>query len=251
MFNLLENYYRIFFSSIFFNSYKFDNIYFDCISLEIDRILSLKRTFSFYPFFLMGFKLSKTSLNKILEIRNKIYPVSLFLFFIFIYFSFKIIPFITIKHSLMLDNYSFKNYKEEIIKRIIIFIFSFLMILFNILLIPNKMILLLTKSGKNSLCIYLFHRIFTIIATDKVFNEIKDNNYIILYSILFTIIILLIFGSNFFSKIINEFIDSIFENLYNRSTKGKIIGLFFSIIFIFLLFLQFKTFISQEKKNKI
>ena len=218
-------------------------------SLEIDRTLSLKRTFSFYPFFLMGFKLSKTSLNKILEIRNKIYPVSLIFFFIFLYFSLKIIPFITIKYSLMLDNYSFKNYKEEIIKRIIIFIFSFLMILFNILLIPNKMILLLTKSGKNSLCIYLFHRIFTIIATDELFNKIKDNNYIILYSILFTIIILLIFGSNFFSKIINEFIDSIFENLYNRSTKGKIIGLFFSIIFIFLLFLQFKTLISQEKQK--
>ena len=221
----------------------------DGFSMEINKILSLKKTISFYPFFLLGFKLSKTSFNKILKIRNKIYPVSLIFFFIFLYFSLKIIPFITINHSSMDKNYSFKNYKEEIIKRIKIFIFSFLMILFNILLIPNKMILLLTKSGKNSLCIFLFHRIFAIIATDEFFSEIKDNNYIILYSILFTIIILLIFGSNFFSKKINEFIDFIFENLYTRNTKGKLIGLFFSIIFIFLLFLQFKTFISQEKQK--
>ena len=57
------------------------------------------------------------------------------------------------------------------------------MIIFSSLTIPNKNIWLLTKIGKNSLYIYLFHRIITIIIDKELFTQSKYSNNIILYSL--------------------------------------------------------------------
>ena len=81
------------------------------------------------------------------------------------------------------------------------------MIIFSSLTIPNKNIWLLTKIGKNSLYIYLFHRIITIIIDKELFTQSKYSNNIILYSLLFSLLIIIIFGSDFFAKIINNFIN--------------------------------------------
>ena len=215
---------------------------------DISSVFSIKRAFTFFPYFLTGYKLSKNYFEKIISLRKKFYIFSLLLFFIFIYISLKIFPFVETKHSMMLNNY--KNYINDIKIRISLFVFSLLMILFNILLIPNSKIVLITNFGKNSLFIYLFHRIFTIIIDDKVFSQLKYEKYIIQFSFLFTIIILLIFSSDIFAKYINIFINYIYENLINNNINGKILVSFFFCFFIKLLLIKAFLIINLEKEKE-
>ena len=211
---------------------------------EITSIFSIKRAFSFFPYFIIGYKFSKQSFETIILFRKRFYYISFFLFSLIIILILKYYIFIEVNHSMMNNNYI--NYKEDIKIRIKLFFFSFLIILIMILIVPNKKIFLLTKIGKNSLYIYLFHRILTIIIDYELFNKLKYNSYIIQYSIVFTMIILLIFGSDYFAVIIETFINKIYDNLYKFNTFGKIIGLNFSILFILILFIKPMLIISFE-----
>ena len=211
---------------------------------EITSIFSIKRAFSFFPYFIIGYKFSKQSFEKIILLRKRFFFCSIFLFSLIILLIVKYFIFIDVNHSMMNNNYI--NYKEDIKIRIKLFFFSFLIILIMILIVPNKKIFLLTKIGKNSLYIYLFHRILTIIVDYELFNKLKYNSYIIQYSIVFTILILLIFGSDFFVKIIETFLNKIYDNLYKFNTIGKIIGLYFSLFFILILLIKPTTIVYFE-----
>ena len=138
----------------------FSNQYFSIIISFIISILigycpgiSIKRTFSFFPYFIVGYKLWKKNFEKIISLSRRLYIIFLFLFFIFIYISLKVLPFIKIHHSMMMNEY--KDFDEDIKMRIILFAFSFLMIIFSILVVPNKKIWLLSKIGKNSIYIFI------------------------------------------------------------------------------------------------
>ena len=125
------------------------------------------------------------------------------------------------------------------------------MIIFSSLTIPNKNIWLLTKIGKNSLYIYLFHRIITIIIDKELFTQSKYSNNIILYSLLFSLLIIIIFGSDFFAKIINNFINMIYDYLFEMNIKGKICGFIFSIFFISILLLWRNDLLEAEKQKEL
>ena len=138
----------------------FSNQYFSIIISFIISILigycpgiSIKRTFSFFPYFIVGYKLWKKNFEKIISLSRLLYIIFLFLFFIFIYISLKVLPFIKIHHSMMMNEY--KDFDEDIKMRIILFAFSFLMIIFSILVVHNKKIWLLSKIGKNSIYIFI------------------------------------------------------------------------------------------------
>ena len=212
---------------------------------EIGNKFSIKRTLSFFPYFIIGYKFSKKNFEKLLLLRNRSYFILFFLILLVIHLTLKYSIFIEVNHSMMNNDYI--NYKEDIKIRIILFIYSFLIILIMMLIIPNKNIFLLTKIGKNSLYIYLFHRIFTIIIDFEVFSQLKYNSYIIQYSIIFSILIILIFVSDFFSKIIRTIINNIYDNLYKFNFTGKIIGFFFSILLTSILLLKTKNLIDLEK----
>ena len=70
------------------------------------------------------------------------------------------------------------NKDNTIQDRILMIVFSFTMIIFFLLLLPNSKIPIINKWGKNSLYIFLFHRIITIITQKEFFNEKKHSNYI-------------------------------------------------------------------------
>jgi fucose 4-O-acetylase-like acetyltransferase/poly-gamma-glutamate capsule biosynthesis protein CapA/YwtB (metallophosphatase superfamily)/lysophospholipase L1-like esterase len=203
---------------------------------EIDSVFSIKRAFSFYPYFLVGFKFPQQYLEKIIKIRKKIYFISPLLFLLLLYISLKYLIFIEVNHSMMNNDY--KNIKEDIKIRIKLFISSYFIILLGILIIPNRNIYFLTKIGKNSLYSYLFHRIFTIIIDKELFSQNKHEFYIINYSIFFSIILLIIFGSDFFAKTLNKYINYINDNLLKMNIIGKKIGLIFSLLFIGILLIK-------------
>ena len=141
-----------------------------------------------------------------------------------------------------------KEFKEYLLIRVELFIFSFLFIIFSLLIITNNPILILTRIGKNTLYIYLFHRIITIIIDKELFNE-NSEIYIILLSLIFSFIILFVFGSNFLSLIFNKFISFIHYNIQNMNIFGKKIGFIFIILFIYFLLLN--SFLTIEQKKKI
>ena len=169
--------------------------------------MSLKRTVSFFPYFLIGYKLSKQNLEDIIKFGDNYYIYIIIIFIIFFPLSFKYISIIEIGHSMMADNYG--KYKEDILIRIKLFIFCFLIISFSLLLISNKKIPLLTTIGKNTLYIYLFHRIITIVIDKEFLHNIKSEICIILFSFLFTLFILLTFSSNALISKMNSFINFI------------------------------------------
>ena len=219
--------------------------YWDCFT----NILSIARTFTYFPLFLTGYKIAKIGkFNKFLKwkkgfIKFIIFSIS------FIYFLFLFIKYINSKRisidTLLMQSYNKNNTIKE---RIIMIIISFIMILFFLLLLPNIKIPIINKWGKNSLYIYLFHRIFTIIAQKQLFYQKKYSNHIIEYSILFSLIILFIFGSNFINKSCNFLFNSIHKNLLEFNTKGKIIGFIFCLSFISLLSINpIKIYLNQIK----
>ena len=217
---------------------------------EISNTLSLKRAFSFFPYFIVGYKFSIEKLQKILEIRKKFYISILISFFIFFLVSLEFIPYIETDHSMMFNNY--KNYKFDIMIRIILFIFSFSIIIFSLLIIPDKKIIFLTKIGKNSLHIYTFHRIITIFIDLEIFKKLNYNNInIIQYSLILTFIILFIFGSDYFANIINQFINYIHSNIMAMNIEGKSIGLIFSILFIIILSIKPISIINEQKQLEL
>ena len=215
---------------------------------EITSEFSLNRTFSFFPYFLIGYKFSKDNFHKILENRKHFKIIIYSLFFIFLLFSIKFFPNIELSHSMM--DSSYKNYKKDIKIRIKLFIFSFIYIILIILVLPNIKLPFITKIGKNSLFIYTFHRIITIILPNKIFSKSQNDSYIILYYLLFSIIICFIFGSKYFTNIMNLFINYVHENLKGMKKKGKIIGLFFSFSFISILMIEPFQINKGKSKNK-
>lgn len=83
--------------------------------------------------------------------------------------------------------------------------------LFSLLLvIPNIKILFITKAGRNSLFIYLFHRIFPLIFRDYYGPKLAIKK-ILFYSFIETIIIMIIFGSDFLALKISKFINYIYS----------------------------------------
>ena len=220
--------------------------YWDCFS----NVMSIYRTIIFFPYFLAGFKIKKKKIiDKFILWKKGIFKFIIFLicFFIFLSFAISFINKNNIKNSTLLMN----NYNEDntIKKRINIFIISYLMTLFLFLLIPNYKIPILNKCGKNSLYIYLFHRLFTII-TEKEFFCIKKNcDYIIAYSISFTLIILLIFGSDIVTRFFNLSLNYIHKNLIEYKLKGKIICSIFILSFIFMLSIKPVTIYYNQKIN--
>jgi fucose 4-O-acetylase-like acetyltransferase len=220
--------------------------------VSFNNVLSVVRTFGFFPYFLLGYKISKTGkFQSFLKWRKGL--IKLIIFFVsFIFFLFLFISYIN-KNSipntaLLMYNYTKYNTIE---KRIIIMIISFIMILFFLLLTPNIKIPIINKWGRNSLYIYLFHRIFTVIADKKLFRKGKYSNHIIELSSSFTFIILFIFGSDFVTKNCNYILNSMHKNLVELNRKGKIIAFIFCFSFICLLLINPVTiYIDQVKIYK-
>lgn len=119
---------------------------------------------------------------------------------------------------------------------IVIFLFIFI---YN--LISSKNIFFITKWGENSLSIYMFHRLLTIIITDKFIN----NPYFYLIILLSSFLICFIFSNNYFKK-------------YLKNTKYITISIIILLILIFLNYLHLTnkssikpSYLSLEKYNNI
>ena len=208
--------------------------YWECFS----NAFSIIRTIGFFHYFVAGYKISKMNIINIFLIWRKGYKKYITFIILFLFFLYKINIYISHNQittsTLLMDTYDSKNTLQ---KRIEIIIISYIIILFFFLFLPNKKLPLLSKWGKNSLYIYLFHSSLIIISRYYFFSQKKYSNYILEYSMIFTLIILFIFGSDFVTKSCNNILNFIHGNFFESNSKGKIIRLIFclSLIFLFLL----------------
>ena len=220
--------------------------YWDCFS----NVMSIYRTIIFFHYFLAGFKIAKMKIiDKFIFWKKGIFKflIYLFCFFIFLFFFLSFINKKNISNStLLMSNY---NEDNTIKQRITIFISSYVMILFLFLLLPNVKIPILNKWGKNSLYIYLFHRLFTIITQKEFFCLKKNSDYIIIYSVIFTLILLIIFGSDIVTSFFNSSLNYIHKNLVKFKLKGQIICNIFILSFVFILLLKPASFYYTRKIN--
>ena len=220
--------------------------YWDCFS----NVLSISRTIIFFPFFILGYKIAKIKIiDKFILWKGGGFKFFKFLIFCFI-FLFLVILYINKKNitnsTLLMGSYNKTNTPKDRISTIMI---SVIMIMIFLLILPNKKIPILNKFGKNSLYIYLFHRIFAIISQKEFFSYNNNSDYIIEYSFLFTLIILFIFGSDKLTKICNSFLNSVHKNIIENTSKGKIIVNIFYFSFIGILMIKPVSIYYRQKES--
>ena len=233
-----------------------------------NNLLSIRRTITFFPFFIIGYLLTKENIESIFSFINNSKKKYSYIFFII--YSFGL--FLCIKNKIInftLDQLFMKQYLNffDIKKRLLIFILAFIMSLSLLLIIPNRKIPFLTKSGKNSLNIFLFHIVVPLFLK-KYYRPKLSINKILFYGFIESIVIMIIFGNDLIKNKIKEIINYIYINVANNTKKGKKI----IILYVFILFLiifsnpiktQFKLFklkpitknyntnITSKKKYKI
>ena len=192
-----------------------------------NNIFSIRRTIAFFPFFLLGYLFPK---EKFKELKDKINSpfkkIKVFIFFIAnslgVYYCVKkrIIVF-SIGDLLMAEYSNFYNIK----KRLLLFILALIMLFSLLLVMPNRKIPFFSMAGRNSLYIYLFHRIFPIIFRDRYGPKLEINK-ILLYGFIETIIIMIVFGNDFVTQKMSQFINYIYSNLSKNTKEGKKKNLF-------------------------
>ena len=123
---------------------------------QINNNLALSRIICFLPFFIFGMDFNIKKMYNFVEKKKTICRIlSAFMIAYIIYVSLGIISRIDFDELLM---YPYTDY-TKIINRIIIYVIAFLMIFVLLAITPDKKIFFFGKIGKNSLNIYIFHRI--------------------------------------------------------------------------------------------
>ena len=196
---------------------------------DVDNTLSIVRTITFFPFFVLGYKYDfKTLKNSLMDRtslrKNIIYLISLlFLILLFV---------ISSVFNFNYNNLLYYSYKDslDIIIRIGLMMCAFAMIFVLYFVIPDKKILGITKWGKNCLLIFLVHRPITIIFYKYIFPSDSYSDIYILYAFIATILLMIVFGCDFINKYFNKIINYLVKNICD--TK-----LFKVILFVFVILL--------------
>jgi len=197
---------------------------------DITNVIAISRTIVFFPFFIMGYKLStkksynfinnRKLINYFKGILLLIYTICLSILFIYKFNGLSETNFLMESYGTMLDLFA----------RIAIFSISALMIMSMVILTPKKPLPLLCKWGKNSLVIYILHRFITL-AFFNVFPADNYNEFYIIFAFLASVITLLALGSDMVSHIFNRVINRITDAFlfrennqreYRRNKFGKI-----------------------------
>lgn len=206
---------------------------------DINNTFAFARIISFYPFYMSGYLLSEEKSRKLIEQKYfrrliigllcavVVFGVSSLAFIFFRYFD----------SDFLMDAYV-TGYGS--FQRAVLFLIAFTAIYILRCIAPNKKIPLLTMFGRNSLWIFLFHRVFTLIVSDY----LKDAKTlaILLTALIGTLILCLLFGNDIIADYFNKFADSgtaLFSSSDKKnSTTARIAVIVVSSFFILPLLLD-------------
>lgn len=193
----------------------------------IDTEITILRLFEYLFFYLIGY---------ILRIKN--IKVSKHISIILM-FTILIMYFVISNIGLSLNFYMGYSYNNmfEIFIRILTYLLNVILFVLLLNIVTNKKVPLITKFGKNSLYIYVFHRIPTLL-----FDYYMNKN--LLFVLLFSLVICLILSFDF----ICSFIDKIFTNITSFTIKFYKTTI---VLFICLILVSLNIYfcIGSEKVN--
>lgn len=184
---------------------------------EISNIFALSRVICFFPFFLIGYKLSVDKVNTFIANRTREDYLKGILLLVFslgsaYMFSFFFYP--------DMDVYLMSPYTspEFIARRIIIFAVASLVTAGLAFIVPQKTIPLLSKWGRNSLAIYVIHRIITLIFV-RIFPAADFTGIYILFASIACAATLFVLGQDVVSRTINKVLNKIMNYLSDATDK--------------------------------
>lgn len=200
---------------------------------EFSNLLAISRIVSFFPFFLAGFLLPSKKLESFLQTRKvSHYIKGALLFAVSVLLAFFTAVLYSVPDSALLM-FPYQNLSEFPI-RILLFMIAALIILSLWLCLPDREIPGFTKIGRNTLSIFLLHRIPTMLLIDFLKN--CPDWLILLASIGITALLCWIFGSNFAARLSEKCINFFAELFAGTSThRYARIGKFSATILIIAL----------------
>jgi len=150
---------------------------------------SLSRSFTFFPFFLAGFYLSKT--KNVSQKNCMILPLSGLLSLLC---SFYIVTCPTITKNVLYGSYSYEKATYSPLIKVLLLVCGFAWIIFLLYLIPNKKIPFVSQFGQNTLSVFFLHGFIVRLAKKyKIFAFSEVGN--IFLAIIFSLILISFFGN--------------------------------------------------------
>jgi len=186
---------------------------------SIGYYLGLSRTLYFFPFFILGYKLTPKYLSQLKIKFNSNFYIVMFIGVLLLnlaFFSF----FHEMQHQWLYGSYSYSRLESEgmdgPLKRTALYLVSLVTVMTVLLLIPDKKIQLLSKGGGNSLYVYVWHGFFVkIFVGTGIVYVIGSFSEILSLVLLFVIsaVLMLVLSSNFIMKFSQRFIMKPIHNL--------------------------------------
>ena len=185
---------------------------------EISNVFALSRVICFFPFFLIGYKLPADKVSTFIVNRKREDYLKGILLLVFSLGAAYICSFY---FSPDMDIYLMTPYTspEYIVKRMIIFAVAVLVTAGLAFLVPHKPIPVLSKWGRNSLAIYVIHRVITLVFV-RIFPVEDFTGIYILFAVIACAATLFVLGQDIVSRIINDMLNKIMD--YLSDSTGKI-----------------------------
>lgn len=201
--------------------------------------LFILRIFENWVYFLVGFLLRDHSQL----LKKKIPKCLTVILFVFCFSIVFLVSFVYSHNILYYLGETYTNYKDSIVKLIII-ITNIGIFYTSVQLLPDRRLPLLTHMGKNSLYIYVFHRIPTLIITELIMLD-RKLAYIVMAVAAFLLCLILC------SKVVVWATDKILNFLVKGySQKNKILIVSTGLLLLALLYFSFSVTHVSSFKNK-
>lgn len=217
---------------------------------SIDNHFAVARIIGFYPFYMLGYQLSE---EKSAKLTGKKYGERALIGFAVLLGAAAVAfgTMITLGYSdesLKLDAYS---EPQDLIRRIAMFAIAALAILALRYLTPDKKIPLLTMFGRNSLWIFVLHRMFTVWISDYI--GVFPVPLIVAISVSSTLAICIAFGNDAVAGFMNKFLKQgtdIFLKEDKKITWAKavsiLVALGFVVVALFKAYEYMPSFTQEE-----
>lgn len=186
---------------------------------DISTYLSLSRIIVFFPFYLIGYYINKSTIEKLFNKKIKI--ISLLILIVAFLTSLKIPTTFNAAWFYGRDNYVLLGspFWYSGIFRIFIYIINILMCISVLSLTPNHKTKI-SKYGANTIYIYLFHGFIIkyFVFRTQIYQSI-DNSLSKIVLIVISIIITFLLGSKFFIKLTKFLVEPQINNLFKKELQ--------------------------------
>lgn len=189
-------------------------------SKEFTNLLSIRRTVAFFPFFVAGYRMDREKVDRFLERRK---PWQMILSGIGVLavalIAARVVNiFDPTESMLVMGTYS---QSVHLYFRIAVFAVSAVAIAGMFLTVPNCEIPLISKSGRNSLLIYLVHRFITIVYYRELFPYGTYGWRYLLYAFAAAIVCCWLLGGDGLNRKFTAAVDSAAASIIRGDSRGQ------------------------------